>query len=68
MSDVKVSVSPKDATNQGFSVSSSNEKVVKIDGKKGTGVGAGEAVITITTEDGKHTAEVAVTVKAKAEE
>ena len=57
-------VIPDNATNKTVSWSSSNEAVATVDQDgKVKGVGAGEATITATSEDGGFTAECAVTVK-----
>lgn len=57
-------ISPIDATNKNLTWSSSNEKVATVDGYgKVTARSAGTTTITVTTEDGKHTATSEVTVK-----
>ena len=59
-------VLPEDATNQKVSWKSSDEAVATVDDKgKVTGVKAGEATITVTTEDGEKTATCKVTVTDK---
>lgn len=55
-------VTPENATNVNVSWSSSNTEVATVDGGTVTAVAEGEAVITVTTEDGGKTAECAVTV------
>lgn len=57
-------VLPEDATNRNVSWSSSDPAVATVDGGTVTAVAAGEAVITVTSEDGGKTAECAVTVSA----
>lgn len=57
-------VAPNNATNKTTSWSSSNEAVATVDQDgQVTGVSAGEATITATSEDGGFTAECAVIVK-----
>lgn len=66
-----VDFSPSYATNQNFTLSSSDTSVATItDGNKVTGVSPGEAAITVTTADGAKTAVTKIevsgfTVKAK---
>ena len=56
-------VKPSDATNQNVTWESSNTEVATVDANgKVTAVGAGEATITVTTEDGSKTATCIVTV------
>ena len=56
-------VLPEDATNKNVSWLSSDEAVAKVDNSGlVTGIAAGEAVITVTTEDGGFTAECTVKV------
>ena len=55
-------VQPSDATNQNVTWESSNTEVATVDNGKVTAVGAGEATITVTTEDGCKTATCQVTV------
>lgn len=62
---ITATVSPADATNKKVSWSSSALNVAAVDGGTVTALKAGEAVITVTTEDGHKTATVAVTVNAK---
>ena len=58
-------VLPENATNRNVSWKSSDEAVATVDANgKVTGVKAGEAVITVTTEDGKKTNTCKVTVKS----
>ena len=57
---------PADATNQKVTWASSDEAVATVDANgKVTGVKAGEATITVTTEDGGKTATCKVTVSDK---
>ena len=59
-------VSPKDAANKKVTWKSSNAAVASVDANgKVTGVKAGEATITVTTEDGGKTATCKVTVSDK---
>ena len=56
-------VSPKDAANKKVTWKSSNAAIASVDANgKVTGVKAGEATITVTTEDGGKTATCKVTV------
>ena len=55
-------VTPDDATNKAVTWESSNAEVATVEGGKVTAVGAGEANITVTTEDGSHTATCKVKV------
>ena len=58
-------VSPKDAANKKVTWKSSNAAIASVDANgKVTGVKAGEATITVTTEDGGKTATCTVTVSA----
>lgn len=58
-------VQPDNATNKNVTWSSNNADVATVEGGKVTAVGAGEANITVTTEDGSHTGTCKVTVKAR---
>ena len=58
-------VQPDNATNQNVTWQSDNANVATVEGGKVTAVGAGEANITVTTEDGSHTGTCKVTVKAR---
>ena len=59
-------VQPSDATTKAVTWSSNDETVATVDSNgKVTAVGAGEANITVTTEDGSHTGTCKVTVKAR---
>ena len=57
-------VEPSDATNKNVIWSSSNPEVATVDNGVVTTVSAGEAIITVTTEDGAKTATCKVTVNA----
>ena len=58
-------VAPKDASNKKVTWKSSNEAVATVANGKVTGVKAGEATITVTTDDGGKTATCKVTVSNK---
>ena len=55
-------VQPEDATNKNVTWSSDKPAVATVEGGTVTARGAGEATITVTTEDGKKTATCTVTV------
>ncbi|WP_462426211.1 Ig-like domain-containing protein [Anaerotignum lactatifermentans] len=57
-------VEPSDATNKNVTWSSSNPEFATVDNGVVTAVSAGEAIITVTTEDGSKTATCKVTVNA----
>lgn len=57
-------VSPKEATNKDVLWSTSNKKVATVEEGIVSAVGAGDAVITVTTDDGGKTATCSVNVKA----
>jgi uncharacterized protein YjdB len=57
-------VAPTDATNKEVSWSTSDAAKATVENGKVTGVAAGTATITVTTEDGDKTASCAVTVTA----
>ena len=61
---LKATVEPKNATNNTVAWSSSNPEVATVDNGVVTAVSAGEAIITVTTEDGAKTATCKVTVNA----
>ena len=64
---LKATVKPDNADNRKVTWSSDKTDVATVDGAgKVTAVKAGEAVVTVTTEDGGKTATCKVTVKAKA--
>ena len=58
-------VKPDNATNRNVTWASSDNTVATVEDGKVTAVKAGEAKITVTTEDGGKTASCSVTVKAK---
>ena len=61
---ITVTVSPADATNKNVIFTSSDNNVAIVDGNgRITAIANGTAVITVTTEDGRKTAIVKVTVK-----
>ena len=60
---LKATVEPQNATNNTVTWSSSNEEVATVANGTVTAVSAGEATITVTTEDGAKTATCKVTVK-----
>ncbi|MDV1094962.1 Ig-like domain-containing protein (plasmid) [Raoultella ornithinolytica] len=64
MPDIQVVITPENATNKAFVVASSNPEIVVV-GKdnKCTALAAGEATLTISTEDGDFAAECKVIVK-----
>lgn len=56
---------PADATNQNYTLTSSDAAVVRVNANNELeALGAGTADVTLTTEDGGHTAVTTVTVKA----
>lgn len=57
-------VAPEDATNKGITWSTSDAAKATVENGKVTGVAAGAATITATTEDGGKTAACEVTVTA----
>lgn len=61
---LEAKVEPSDATNKNVTWSSSNSEVATVDNGVVTAVSAGEAIITVTTEDGAKTATCKVTVNA----
>lgn len=63
---VTAKVLPENAGNQKVTWTSSKPEVAKVENGVVTAVAAGEAKITVTTEDGNHTAEFTVKVNAKA--
>ncbi len=63
---LKATIEPANATNQNVTWESSNAAIAKVENGTVTAVAAGEANITVKTEDGGKTATCKVTVKAKA--
>lgn len=61
---LKETVTPQNASNKNVTWSSSNEEVATVADGTVTAVGAGEAIITVTTADGGKTATCKVTVNA----
>jgi uncharacterized protein YjdB len=59
---VTATVAPADATNKNVAWTSSSDAIATVANGVVTGVAPGTATITVTTEDGGHTATVAVTV------
>lgn len=55
-------VNPEDATNKNVTWTSSDPTIAKVENGKVTGLKAGTATITVTTEDGEKTAKCEVTV------
>ena len=55
-------INPENASNKNVSWSSDNKSVATVENGVVTGVAEGTAVITVTTEDGEHTATCTVTV------
>jgi uncharacterized protein YjdB len=65
-SEIKVDVLPSNATNKSVDWKSSNEKVAVVSSKGVVeAIGVGNAVITVTTQDGNKSANVNVTVTKK---
>ena len=61
---LRATVVPSDATNQKVRWSSNNTSVATVENGTVTAVSAGNASITVTTEDGNHTATCSVAVEA----
>lgn len=65
-SEIKVDVLPSNATNKSVDWKSSNEKVAVVSSKGVVeAIGVGNAVVTVTTQDGNKSASVNVTVTKK---
>ena len=64
-SELIATVSPSNATNKNVSWSSSDETIATVEHGKVTAIKPGSATITVTTEDGGHTATCQVTVKER---
>ena len=64
---LNAAVLPENATNQSVTWTSSNESVATVSGGIVTPVGEGETEITVTTDDGGHTAVCKVTITKPAE-
>ncbi len=62
--EIEATVEPADATNKNVTWSTSDENVATVEDGVITGVAAGNATITVTTEDGGFTADCEVTVSA----
>ena len=61
---LKVKIEPENADAQKLIWKSENEMIVAVDENgKVTAIGNGTAIITVTTEDGKNTASITITVK-----
>ncbi|MDD2518411.1 MAG: Ig-like domain-containing protein [Bacilli bacterium] len=61
-STLVASVSPNNADNKTVNWSTSNASVATVSNGKVTAVGAGTAIITVTTQDGNYTANCTVTI------
>ena len=66
--EIEATVEPADATNKNVTWSTSDENVATVEDGVITGVAAGNATITVTTEDGGFTADCEVTVTSIAVE
>ena len=64
---LNAAVLPENATNQSVTWTSSNESVATVSGGIVTPVGEGETEITVTTDDGGHTAVCKITITKPAE-
>ena len=61
---IEPNILPSDATDKSYTITSSNEKIVKINGKSLVGVGVGKANVTYKTTNGKEvTVSIEVTNK-----
>ena len=63
MADIQVTITPADATDKSFTVESNHPEIVSVEGTTCTARKAGQAVLTITTNDGSKTAQCTVTVR-----
>ncbi|HAV9958192.1 TPA: hypothetical protein JLH71_002574 [Escherichia coli] len=63
MADIQVTITPSDATDKSFTVESDHPEIVSVEGTTCTAKKAGQAVLTITTNDGSKTAQCTVTVR-----
>ena len=62
--ELKVKIEPENADAQKLIWKSDNEMIAAVDENgKVTAIGNGKAIITVTTEDGKNTASITITVK-----
>ena len=63
MANIQVTITPSDATDKSFTVESDHPEIVRVDGTTCTALKAGQAVLTIKTNDGNKTAQCTVTVR-----
>lgn len=66
MANIQVTITPSDATDKSFTVESDHPEIVQVDGTTCTALKAGQAgqaVLTIKTNDGNKTAQCTVTVR-----
>ncbi|WGA68560.1 Ig-like domain-containing protein [Escherichia fergusonii] len=63
MAEIQVTITPSDATDKSFTVESDHPEIVSVEGTTCTAKKAGQAVLTITTNDGSKTAQCTVTVR-----
>ncbi len=61
---LRATVAPSDATNKKITWSSNNTSIATVENGTVTAVSGGNATITVTTEDGNHTATCSVAVEA----
>ena len=61
---LSATVSPADASNKSVTWASSNTNAVTVSNKTITAAGVGEAIVTVTTNDGGYTAQCSVSVKS----
>ena len=64
---LKYSLEPENATNQNVTWNSSDESIATVNNGLVTGVSAGQASITVLTEDGNHTATCLFTIEPEEE-